>query len=63
MYWIIYGFFSVGEFWVDALFSKIPLYWEMKIILILWLQLPQFRVLTDKLLILNRELFIYIIVL
>lgn len=41
-YWIVMGFFSVSEFWLDMLISWFPFYYEMKLLFLLWLQLPGF---------------------
>jgi|SaaInlStandDraft_7_1057024.scaffolds.fasta_scaffold36367_1 receptor expression-enhancing protein 1/2/3/4 len=43
MYWIILALFSVVEFWLDLLVSWIPMYYELKVGFLLWLQMPAFR--------------------
>ena len=39
MYWIAYTFFAVLELVADPLVSWLPLYWEAKVCLVLWLTL------------------------
>merc|ERR1711935_829559 len=41
MYWIIYGLSIVLEFFFGFILTMIPLYFEMKILFVVWLQLPQ----------------------
>mmetsp|Transcript_76844 Transcript_76844/g.156290 ORF Transcript_76844/g.156290 Transcript_76844/m.156290 type:complete len:188 (+) Transcript_76844:210-773(+) len=43
MYWIVNTFFIVFEMFGDALVSWVPLYYEAKIVFIVWLTLPQFQ--------------------
>ncbi len=42
-YWIIVGLFNVLEFWLDLFVSWMPFYWEIKILFIVWAQLPMTR--------------------
>eukprot|EP00761_Pharyngomonas_kirbyi_P013220 gb/GECH01013247.1/.p1 GENE.gb/GECH01013247.1/~~gb/GECH01013247.1/.p1 ORF type:complete len:164 (+),score=30.77 gb/GECH01013247.1/:1-492(+) len=41
-YWVIYALFTAFEFWTQFFFSQFPLYWELKLAFIIWLQAPQF---------------------
>ncbi|RGB25451.1 TB2/DP1, HVA22 family-domain-containing protein [Rhizophagus diaphanus] len=43
IYWIVMAFFSLGEGIADSLIFWFPFYYEMKILFILWLILPQTR--------------------
>ncbi|EKX38280.1 hypothetical protein GUITHDRAFT_89434 [Guillardia theta CCMP2712] len=36
-YWVIFGIFTMGEFFLDIVICWIPLYYEAKLIFILWL--------------------------
>jgi len=40
MYWIIFAFFTTGETFADMFLSWLPLYYEIKIVFILWLLSP-----------------------
>jgi receptor expression-enhancing protein 5/6 len=40
-YWIVFGVFSLIEFWVDIVLFWIPFYNELKLGMLVWLQLPQ----------------------
>lgn len=42
-YWIIFSLFSTIEFFLDIVLAWVPLYYEAKLIFILWLALPQTR--------------------
>lgn len=44
-YWTVFGFFNVVETWVDILLQWLPFYWLIKTAIILYLALPQLRVL------------------
>jgi len=39
-YWVVFGFFSVAEFFTDTLMSWIPFYWIVKVGLFIWLMAP-----------------------
>lgn len=41
-YWVVYAFFSVIEFWSNAILYWIPFYWFFKTVLFLYLGLPQY---------------------
>eukprot|EP00038_Savillea_parva_P009349 m.182980 g.182980 ORF g.182980 m.182980 type:complete len:185 (+) comp15671_c0_seq1:87-641(+) len=41
-YWIVYSFFTVAELIFDWFAAVVPLYYELKIIFVLYLMLPQF---------------------
>jgi len=41
-YWIVYSFFTVAELILDWFAAILPLYYEIKIIFVLYLMLPQF---------------------
>eukprot|EP00695_Tsukubamonas_globosa_P003442 TRINITY_DN636_c0_g1_i1.p1 TRINITY_DN636_c0_g1~~TRINITY_DN636_c0_g1_i1.p1 ORF type:complete len:160 (+),score=44.42 TRINITY_DN636_c0_g1_i1:49-480(+) len=41
IYWILIGFFSFIEFFLDVFISWLPLYYPLKLLFIIWLQLPQ----------------------
>ncbi|CAB4396942.1 receptor expression enhancing protein 3 [Rhizophagus irregularis] len=43
IYWIVMAFFTLGEGIADSLIFWFPFYYEMKILFILWLILPQTR--------------------
>jgi len=40
-YWIIFSLFTLVEFFLDIILAWVPLYYEAKLIFILWLALPQ----------------------
>jgi len=42
-YWIIFSLFTLVEFFLDIVLAWIPLYYEAKLIAILYLALPQTR--------------------
>ncbi|KAK9466855.1 TB2/DP1, HVA22 family-domain-containing protein [Lipomyces arxii] len=42
-YWVVFSFFSVIEFWSRAILYWVPFYWFFKVILFLYLGLPQFN--------------------
>jgi hypothetical protein len=42
-FWIANSFFTVFELALDVLLSGIPLYFEIKIALLVWLVMPRFR--------------------
>lgn len=42
-FWVVLGVSYFIEFWCEGLLAQLPLYWLIKIIFVLWLQLPQFR--------------------
>lgn len=42
IYWTVFGFFSVLEYWSNTLLYWIPMYWLLKVVFCLWLALPQF---------------------
>ncbi|KAL9656928.1 hypothetical protein ABK040_007020 [Willaertia magna] len=42
-YWIIYAIVHVVEYYMLIIVTVIPLYWEIKILFILWLMAPQTR--------------------
>jgi len=39
-YWVVYGFFSVFEYWLDLFISWFPFYYEIKLLFVVWLQFP-----------------------
>mmetsp|Transcript_15394 Transcript_15394/g.23064 ORF Transcript_15394/g.23064 Transcript_15394/m.23064 type:complete len:230 (-) Transcript_15394:32-721(-) len=41
LYWVGFAFFTIIEFFSDLLLSYVPIYYVLKFIFILWLQLPQ----------------------
>jgi len=41
-YWVVFGFFSVVEFWSKQILYWLPFYWLFKTVFVLWLALPQF---------------------
>jgi len=41
-YWVVFGFFSVVEYWSGTIIYWLPFYWLFKTIFVLWLALPQF---------------------
>mmetsp|Transcript_32945 Transcript_32945/g.86232 ORF Transcript_32945/g.86232 Transcript_32945/m.86232 type:complete len:174 (-) Transcript_32945:888-1409(-) len=41
-YWIVYAFFTVAEIILDWFAAILPLYYEIKILFVLYLMLPQF---------------------
>jgi len=43
-YWVVYGIFSIPEYFYDPLVTILPFYFPLKLIFILWLLLPQTRV-------------------
>ncbi len=43
MYWIIYGLIFIVELVFSFVLYYIPLYWEFKTLLFIWLQHPKFR--------------------
>lgn len=42
-YWVVYAFFAVLELFGDNLVFWVPFYYELKILILLLLQLPQFK--------------------
>jgi len=44
MYWVCFASFSVLETFSDYIIFWIPFYWELKLIFLIVLQLPQFKV-------------------
>jgi len=42
-YWIVFALFTLVEFFLDIVLAWIPLYYEVKLVFILWLALPQTR--------------------
>uniref|UniRef100_A0A2C9UJV9 HVA22-like protein n=1 Tax=Manihot esculenta TaxID=3983 RepID=A0A2C9UJV9_MANES len=42
-YWIIYSFLTLAEMVLQAILQWIPLWYTMKLMLVAWLVLPQFR--------------------
>jgi len=42
-YWIIFSLFTLIEFFLDVVLAWVPLYYEAKMVFILWLCLPQTR--------------------
>ena len=43
-YWVVFGFLNVLEFFSDILLYWIPFYYLIKVVLVMWLVLPQTRV-------------------
>lgn len=43
-YWVVYAFFSFVEIFGDFLLFWVPFYYLIKVALLLWLFLPQFKV-------------------
>ncbi len=41
VYWVIFAFFSIVEFFVDILLYWIPFYYAFKLAFLLWAMLPQ----------------------
>jgi len=39
-YWVVFAFFSVGEFFSDIIFSWFPFYWLAKVIFLIWCFMP-----------------------
>jgi len=44
MYWVCFAAFSVFETFSDYILFWLPLYWELKLVFLVVLQLPQFKV-------------------
>ncbi|XP_039133702.1 protein HVA22-like [Dioscorea cayenensis subsp. rotundata] len=42
-YWILYSFLTLLEMIADPILKWIPIWYQMKVILVAWLVLPQFR--------------------
>merc|ERR1711916_339960 len=42
-YWVVYSIFTLLEVVLDAVVSWIPFFYEIKLLFLLWLQLPQFQ--------------------
>ncbi|KAL5707041.1 HVA22-like protein e [Ranunculus cassubicifolius] len=42
-YWILYSFFTLIEMAIQPVLAWIPIWYDMKLIFIAWLVLPQFR--------------------
>ncbi|KAF9622295.1 hypothetical protein IFM89_031098 [Coptis chinensis] len=42
-YWILYSFFTLVEMALQPILSWIPIWYDIKLIFIAWLVLPQFR--------------------
>eukprot|EP00276_Gloeochaete_wittrockiana_P011300 CAMPEP_0184646544 /NCGR_PEP_ID=MMETSP0308-20130426/3243_1 /TAXON_ID=38269 /ORGANISM="Gloeochaete witrockiana, Strain SAG 46.84" /LENGTH=151 /DNA_ID=CAMNT_0027076643 /DNA_START=187 /DNA_END=642 /DNA_ORIENTATION=- len=42
-YWTVYGLWNVVEYFLDFLVCWLPLYYEFKILFVLWLQLPNLQ--------------------
>eukprot|EP00041_Stephanoeca_diplocostata_P016349 m.321583 g.321583 ORF g.321583 m.321583 type:complete len:201 (+) comp20337_c0_seq7:228-830(+) len=42
-YWTVYSFFMVAEIFLDFFAALLPLYYEFKVVFILYLMLPQFK--------------------
>jgi receptor expression-enhancing protein 5/6 len=42
-YWVVFGFFSVVEYWSKTILYWLPFYWLFKTVFVLWLSLPQFQ--------------------
>lgn len=42
-FWIVNSYFTLGEILADQLLSFLPLYFEIKIALLMWIVLPRFR--------------------
>ncbi|KAJ5066463.1 receptor expression-enhancing protein [Anaeramoeba ignava] len=40
--WTIAGFFTVVEYFADFIISWLPFYFELKVLFLIWLQLPSF---------------------
>ncbi|KAK1259156.1 Protein HVA22 [Acorus gramineus] len=42
-YWILYSFLTLAEMVLQPVLQWIPIWYEMKVLLVAWLVLPQFR--------------------
>ena len=42
-YWVVYGFFTVVEYWSTTILYWLPFYFLIKTVFLLWLVLPQFN--------------------
>ncbi|KAG6511622.1 HVA22-like protein e [Zingiber officinale] len=42
-YWILYSFFTLMEMAAESILYWIPIWYEIKLVLVAWLVLPQFR--------------------
>ncbi|CAM9622802.1 unnamed protein product [Choristocarpus tenellus] len=47
-YWVVISVFAVVETFLDLFVSWLPLYFEAKIVFILWLTLPRYQVSDSK---------------
>jgi receptor expression-enhancing protein 5/6 len=47
-YWVVFGFLNVIEYFSDALLYWVPFYYALKVVAVLFLMLPQFRVIIDN---------------
>lgn len=50
-YWVVYAFFSIADMTIGEALKWVPLFYEMKLLLIVWMIVPHFRgakVLYDK---------------
>ncbi|XP_010249084.1 PREDICTED: protein HVA22-like isoform X2 [Nelumbo nucifera] len=42
-YWILYSFLTLAEMVFQTILAWMPIWYDMKLLLVLWLVLPQFR--------------------